>query len=49
MPSKLAYDALKRIGFDVIVGIDLDKAGMEDAAIRFAREARDADVALFLL
>lgn len=39
--------ALKRVGFEVIVGVDLDKAGMEDAAIRFARSARDADVALF--
>jgi uncharacterized caspase-like protein/cyclophilin family peptidyl-prolyl cis-trans isomerase len=39
--------ALKRIGFDTIVGIDLEQAGMQDAAIRFARAARDADVALF--
>jgi uncharacterized caspase-like protein len=39
--------ALKNIGFDVIVGIDLDKNGMDDAAIRFARAARGADVALF--
>jgi uncharacterized caspase-like protein len=39
--------ALKRSGFETISGTDLDKAGMEDAAIRFAREARDADVAMF--
>lgn len=39
--------ALKRSGFETISGTDLDKAGMESAAIRFAREARDADVALF--
>jgi uncharacterized caspase-like protein len=39
--------ALKRMGFDTIVGIDLDQAGMRDAAIRFARAARNADVALF--
>src|SRR4051794_15796492 len=39
--------ALKRSGFDTITGIDLDKNGMEDAAIRFARAARDADIAMF--
>lgn len=39
--------ALKRSGFETISGTDLDKAGMENAAIRFAREARDADVAMF--
>jgi len=39
--------ALKRTGFDTILGIDLDQAGMKDAAIRFARAARAADVALF--
>ena len=39
--------ALKRTGFEVIVGVDLDRAGMEDAAIRFARAARNADVAIF--
>jgi hypothetical protein len=39
--------ALKRSGFDTITGIDLDKNGMEDATIRFARAARDADVAMF--
>jgi uncharacterized caspase-like protein len=39
--------ALKRLGFSTIVGLDLDKAGMEDAEIRFARSARGADVAIF--
>ena len=39
--------ALQRIGFTTIVGFDLDKAGMEDAEVRFTRAARDADVALF--
>src|ERR1700674_2954874 len=38
--------ALKRSGFETIVGLDLDKAGMDDATIRFARAVRDADVAL---
>jgi formylglycine-generating enzyme required for sulfatase activity len=39
--------ALKRVGFDVIQGIDLDKAKMEEATIAFARIARTADVAVF--
>jgi len=39
--------ALKRAGFETIVGTDLDQAGMQDAAIRFARAARSADVAMF--
>jgi hypothetical protein len=39
--------ALKRSGFDTILGIDLDKAKMDDAAINFARAARSADVAVF--
>jgi hypothetical protein len=49
-PSHDAEDvaaALKRTGFQTIVGIDLDQAGMQDAAIRFARAARTADVAIF--
>jgi len=49
-PSHDAQDvaaALKRTGFQTIVGIDLDQAGMQDAAIRFARAARTADVAMF--
>src|ERR1700691_2672347 len=39
--------ALKRVGFDIILGTDLDQAGMQNAAIRFARAARTADVAVF--
>jgi len=39
--------ALKRTGFEVILGIDLDENAMRESAIRFARAARDADVAMF--
>jgi hypothetical protein len=39
--------ALKRDGFETILAVDLGKAGMDDATIRFARAARNADVALF--
>src|SRR5205807_1114866 len=39
--------ALKQSGFDVLLEINLDQAAMQDAAIRFARDARGADVALF--
>jgi hypothetical protein len=39
--------ALKRTGFDVILGVDLTQAAMGDATIRFARAARNADVAVF--
>jgi uncharacterized caspase-like protein len=39
--------ALKRSDFETIVGLDLDKTGMDAAAIRFARAARDADIAMF--
>jgi uncharacterized caspase-like protein len=49
-PSHDAEDvaaSLRRTGFQTIVGIDLDQAGMQDAAIRFARAARTADVAMF--
>ena len=38
--------ALKRSGFETILETNLDKAGMDDAAIRFARAARNADVAM---
>ena len=33
--------------FDLIFETNLDQAGMQEAAIRFSREARSADVALF--
>lgn len=39
--------ALKRTGFDVVLAVDADKAAMDDAEIRFARAARNADVAIF--
>jgi len=39
--------ALKRSGFEVIAGVDLTQAAMEDATIRFARASRSADVAVF--
>jgi hypothetical protein len=39
-------DALRRIGFETIVGLDLDKAGMEEKEISFARAVRDADVGI---
>jgi uncharacterized caspase-like protein len=39
--------SLKRVGFETIFGVDLDKAGMDEALIRFSREVRSADVALF--
>ena len=39
--------SLKRSGFDTILATDLNKAGMDEATIRFARAARAADVAIF--
>jgi uncharacterized caspase-like protein len=39
-------EALRRLGFDTIVGLDLDDVGMKERSIAFARAARDADVAL---
>jgi caspase domain-containing protein len=39
--------ALARSGFDVIFQTNLDQIGMQEASIRFSREARTADVALF--
>jgi Caspase domain len=38
---------LGRSGFDIIFETNLDQIGMQDASIRFSREARTADVALF--
>jgi carboxyl-terminal processing protease len=40
-------DALKRVGFETILGLDLNRDAMVDYEVRFARAARDADVALF--
>ena len=39
--------ALKRDGFNTILATDLNRDAMEDATIRFAKAARNADVALF--
>jgi hypothetical protein len=39
--------ALKRSGFEIIEATDLDKAGMDEAIIKFARAARTTDVAIF--
>jgi formylglycine-generating enzyme required for sulfatase activity len=39
--------SLKRSGFETILGLDLDQAGMQEAAIKFSRVARAADVAIF--
>ena len=39
--------ALKRNGFETIVGLDLDRAEMEEKTIGFARAARTADIAIF--
>jgi uncharacterized caspase-like protein len=39
--------ALRRIGFETIVETNLDQAAMQSATVRFAREARTADVAFF--
>jgi hypothetical protein len=39
--------ALKRSGFEIMVVTDLDKAGMDEAMIKFTRAARTADVAIF--
>src|SRR5581483_8243391 len=39
--------ALGRAGFTTIVGINVDRAAMDDLQIRFSRAARAADVALF--
>jgi uncharacterized caspase-like protein len=48
-PRNDAHDvaaALQRLGFETIVGLDLDDVGMKEKSIAFARAARDADVAL---
>ncbi|WP_338311608.1 caspase family protein [Bradyrhizobium sp. TM239] len=49
-PSHDAEDvaaSLRRSGFEVIQGIDLRQADMQDLTIRFARAASRADVAVF--
>jgi hypothetical protein len=39
--------ALRRLGFETTLAVDLDKNAMDESSIRFARAARNADVALF--
>ncbi|RYE30997.1 MAG: caspase family protein, partial [Hyphomicrobiales bacterium] len=39
--------ALRKVGFEVVDGLDLDKRGMDAALTRFARLAQDADAAMF--
>lgn len=39
--------ALKALGFEVSVGLDLNRLAMEDLLIRFARDVRGADTAVF--
>ena len=39
--------ALRKVGFEVVDGIDLDKRGMDAVLTRFARLAQDADAAMF--
>lgn len=39
--------ALKRSDFEIIAATNLDKAGMDEAMIKFARAARAADIAMF--
>jgi uncharacterized caspase-like protein len=40
-------EALRKVGFEVVDGIDLDKRGMDAAVSRFARLAQDADAVMF--
>jgi hypothetical protein len=40
-------EALRKVGFEVVDGIDLDKRGMDQALSRFARLAQDADAVMF--
>jgi uncharacterized caspase-like protein len=38
--------SLQRLGFEMIVSLDLEKSGMEEKSFDFARAARDPDIAL---
>lgn len=40
-------DVLRNVGFDVVQGIDLDRAGMQDALKTFTNKLHSAEVALF--
>ncbi|MFJ5370776.1 caspase family protein, partial [Bosea sp. CER48] len=39
--------ALRKVGFEVIDGVDLNKRGMDEVLTRFARLAQDADSVMF--
>lgn len=39
--------SLRKVGFEVVDGVDLDKRGMDMALTRFARLAQDADAVMF--
>ena len=39
-------ETLKHLGFESMIGLALDEAGLKDKSIDFARAARDADIAL---
>src|SRR5262252_9074688 len=45
--ARAVAGALERSGFKTFLGLDRDRAGMEEATIDFARAARSADVAIF--
>ncbi len=40
-------DRLRALGFDVTVGVDLDRSGVISTLVNFGRKAESADVALF--
>lgn len=39
--------ALRKVGFEVVDGVNLDKRGMDQVVARFARLAQDADAVMF--
>ena len=39
--------ALRRLGFNTVTGIDLDKSAMDDVTVRFGLAVRDAEIAVF--
>lgn len=45
--AKAMADALARLDFETVLGIDLDQQGMQSALRDFEERIRDADVALF--
>ncbi len=40
-------EALKRLGYEATIAVDLNKQSLNDAILEFAASVRDADVALF--